>query len=102
MNISYMAIPDLNISVLEFIDNSCNISGVKRVDVISKKRNREFTDVRHLICYFLMQKLDNSVKTARFMNLDHASVLHAVKKTNNLIIKDKNFRQKYELIKTLI
>ncbi len=66
--------------------------------VLSRSRKREYVDVRHRICWCFKNKIvPNKMSLAALGSLafyasDHASVLHGVKATNNLIQSNATVR----------
>lgn len=84
--------------------NSENIKNLKYVieiiagieDLFEKKRNREITDAR---CLFYKYAYDNLGMTltqlARHTKFNHATVIHSLKKFNDLYIFDKHFKKKW-------
>jgi len=96
INVSYMAIPDLNrtkIPTFSIISEQvCKYFGVPFNEVTGKSRKRKIAISRQLICYILMKQKRYSLNyVGKYVNRDHATVIHSVKTIQNLIDTDKNF-----------
>lgn len=71
----------------------------------SHSRKREFVEIRHLTMYLAKQQVNKASLTFIGQNIDnkdHSSVLYAIKTVANLIETDKNFRERYEKISSMI
>jgi hypothetical protein len=65
------------------------------VDIRIKSRKRHQQDLQKIFCKFAHWHLKLSLSfIGKYINRDHASVLHACKKYDNLYATDKDFREK--------
>lgn len=69
------------------------LSGYNWHDVIGASRHREIVDLRHLAQFYLYNSGLTYTQVARITNRNHATIIHAVKKCNELLDVDKRFRQ---------
>lgn len=82
----------------------CEYFGVKLSDVLSTKRQKNIIKVRHTAMYLSKQLTTKSLPDIgkAFGGRDHATVIHAVKKVNDLLEQDKEFAADLEILtKTL-
>jgi hypothetical protein len=72
--------------IKEIIREVCAEYGVNEMDVLSHRRGQRFTRPRQKICYRLRLETTLSMPSiGRFMNRDHTSVLHSIRKAEALI-----------------
>lgn len=69
-------------------------------DLIKQSRKKEYVKPRQIAMYLIRKELDTSFPSIGdfFGGRDHTTVMHAVEKTKNLILKEDNFKQEIELI----
>lgn len=79
--------------------NACKLFGVTQTQILSNSRKREIVEARQLLMYYYnrIEGLSLSNTGIKF-NKDHATVLHACKKVDDLIQVDKEFKNKYEIL----
>jgi hypothetical protein len=69
----------------------------------SKKRNRDIITVRHLCIYFSRKRQDlTCVELGKVFECNHATVLHAIGKINDLLSYDKRLKKEVEEINQLL
>ena len=65
------------------------VSDVTKINVLCfsmQIRKREIVTARHLFCYFAKLMTNKSLTDiGRYIDRDHATVMHAIKKINNLL-----------------
>ncbi len=71
------------------------------IDIQTKGRTREQTDLIKVFCKHTRDNLKlGSGRIGRFLNRDHATILHACKTYDNLYLRDKDFQEKAEFYLT--
>jgi chromosomal replication initiator protein len=83
---------------------TCKELNVLPEEVTSKKRNAEIVYARHIYCYLASTGGFNFtlVNIGKFINRDHASVLHARKKISDSAEMYRDIAEKVERIKSLV
>lgn len=82
----------------------CEYLGVKLSDLLSAKRQKNIIKARHTAMYLCKRLTTKSLPDIgrSFGGKDHATVIHAVKKVNELLNNDKEFATDLEILtKTL-
>lgn len=82
----------------------CEYFGVKLSDLLSAKRQKNIIKARHIAMYLCKKLTTKSLPDIgrSFGGKDHATVIHAVKKVNELLNNDKEFTTDLEILaKTL-
>lgn len=84
----------------QIIRACCLAFGISRSQIVSKSRIRDYADAR-CIAYKLIYTLSKKTlqQTGNIFNTDHATVIHGIKKFNNLIETDPYFKCMYERVK---
>ena len=83
-------------TVLNDVAHAFNVT---KKEMISKSRKRPFTDARQLAMYLINQHLNRTQEaTGEIFDRDHATVIHALKKVNNIMDTEKNYRIKVNKI----
>ena len=74
---------------------------VTHIDIQTKGRRRDQADLIKIFCKHSRDNLKlSSGRIGKFLNRDHATVLHACRTYNNLYLGDKKFREKAEFFIT--
>ncbi len=91
-----MSLARKNITIDMIIDKVCNYFDVSDSDVIAKGRKANIVLVRQLIMYLAEKhvKMTASKIGLRIGGRNHATVLHAVRQTENRLASDREFAQK--------
>ena len=78
--------------------------GVSKPDILSQRRHRSVVWPRQIGMYLSKQLTTRSLPEIgrRFGNRDHTTVLHAVRKIEDMVSKDKALAQEVELLKRLV
>ena len=64
----------------------CRVSGVSKGEILSESRKREVVEARQIYCYYARKKTEHSsAKIGNLIGQDHATVLHSIKKVNNML-----------------
>lgn len=64
-----------------------------------KSRKLEYVEVRCVFCFIAYQKLGFTLSTiGRFINRDHTSVLHMLRRAEDLLDRDVKFTNLYRII----
>lgn len=81
--------------IKEFVDSYFGI------DISSKRRYRYYVDARFMyckLCYIneFVKEHNSLAKIGAFINRDHASVIHAIKKCDELVQYNLEFKRKFD------
>lgn len=78
--------------------------GVNRSELLSARRNRSIVRPRQIGMYLAKQLTSRSLPEIgrRFGNRDHTTVLHAIRKIDQLIKEDPSLREEVELLMRLL
>jgi chromosomal replication initiator protein len=87
---------------IEFIQNIvATYFGLNVSEMLSVRRSRSLARPRQIAMYFAKKFTTSSLPEIgrKFSNRDHTTVIHAVKKIEELMIKDNEIKQKVSEIK---
>jgi chromosomal replication initiator protein len=78
--------------------------GVNRADLLSSRRNRSIVRPRQIGMYLAKSLTSRSLPEIgrRFGNRDHTTVLHAIRKVEQLMSDDTTLKEEIELLKRLL
>ena len=78
--------------------------GVNRSDLLSNRRNRSVVRPRQIGMYLAKKLTSRSLPEIgrRFGNRDHTTVLHAIRKVEQLMADDSGLKEEVELLKRLL
>jgi chromosomal replication initiator protein len=90
-----------NITIDEIQKDICRHFNIKLSDLHSGKRSREIARPRQIAMYFSKHLTTNSLPAIgrKFGGRDHSTVLHAVRKVEDLIQKDTQFAEDIDLLR---
>ena len=93
-----------NIKLPDVINIVANQLNIKPSDIKSKKRTATVANARRIVIYLTRELKHNSMPDiAKFLGMkDHSSISHNIKKANELIEKDENFKLIIENLKNKI
>ncbi len=93
-----------NIKLPDVINIVANQLNIKPSDIKSKKRTATVANARRIVIYLARELTHNSMPDiAKFLGMkDHSAISHNIKKANELIEKDENFRLIIENLKNKI
>ena len=93
-----------NIKLPDVINIVANQLNIKPNDIKSKKRTATVANARRIVIYLTRELTHNSMPDiAKFLGMkDHSSISHNIKKANELIEKDENFKLIIENLKNKI
>lgn len=94
-----------DIKLEEIADTVCRHYKLNKKDFISQRRFRYLAEPRQMYCYISRQRVnDASLKSiGKFIgHKDHSTVIHAIKKINDLLPIEKKMKQDYEQIKKIL
>lgn len=83
----------------------CHEYNITMEQIRVHNRTREYTEPRHIIAYLLHKILKNNItlgEMGRELNSHHATVIYAIKKTQNWMETNKDFRNRVIRIQTKI
>ena len=83
-----------NIKLPDIINVVASELNIKPSDIKSKKRTATVANARRVVIYLARDLTHNSMPDiAKFLGMkDHSSISHNIKKANELIEKDQNFK----------
>lgn len=101
MSLSYMAIP--GIIANDPMTIICEYFKTSKSDLISSTRVREIADARHIAMY-AFRKTSTMTATAigKIFKRDHATVIHACRKVENMKSYDAEFANKVKELEKII
>jgi chromosomal replication initiator protein len=78
--------------------------GVNRTDLLSSRRNRSIVRPRQIGMYLAKNLTSRSLPEIgrRFGNRDHTTVLHAIRKVEQLMSDDTSLKEEVGLLKRLL
>lgn len=85
---------DLLLNVVE------ELTELKKEDILSKRRFRPLADAR-VMCSILLKKYNQSLRTSEIgamLNINHTSVCHHKHRHESFLLKDKEYRYKFDEI----
>ncbi|MFA7083094.1 MAG: chromosomal replication initiator protein DnaA [Arcobacteraceae bacterium] len=93
-----------NIKLPDIISMVASELNIKPSDIKSKKRTAAVANARRVVIYLSRELTHNSMPDiAKFLGMkDHSSISHNIKKANELIEKDENFKLILENLKNKI
>jgi len=93
-----------NIKLPDVINIVASELNIKPSDIKSKKRTATVANARRVVIYLARELTHNSMPDiAKFLGMkDHSSISHNIKKANELIEKDENFKLIIENLKNKI
>ncbi len=93
-----------NIKLPDIISIVANELNIKPSDIKSKRRTATVANARRVVIYLARELTHNSMPDiAKFLGMkDHSSISHNIKKANELIQKDENFKLIIENLKNKI
>jgi chromosomal replication initiator protein len=65
------------------------IFGIKQGNLVSRKRNRELVQVRHVCYYLLKDKGLIYTKIGKLFNRDHSTIIHGKELAEEVILPNK-------------
>ena len=78
-------------TVLNDVAHAFNVT---KKEMTSKSRKKEFVEARHVAMYLIHKKLNRTQEaTGEIFDRDHSTVVHALKKVNNIMETEKDFRR---------
>jgi len=87
-----------NITIDDIIKVASRELNIKPSEIKSKSRSRKIVEARRIVIYLARSLTPNSMPSlAQYFGMkDHTAVSHAMKKINEMIDKDENFKAKIE------
>jgi len=104
INMNYFIYPGIDVPKTkeQAFKKICEVFELTEIELKSRRRFRQIIDAKSMLCYILHRKLKyTSTESARFLNLDHATILHHCKKAEGLIETDKDFKEKFKQLRLL-
>jgi chromosomal replication initiator protein len=94
-----------DIKLEEIADTVCRYYKLDKKDFLSQRRYRYLAEPRQMYCYISRKRVkDASLKSiGRFIgHKDHSTVIHAVRKINDLLAIEKKMQQDYKDIALIL
>ena len=95
---SYMAIPGLKLDGYKFITTIvCNEFNVDKDEVFNRSRKRKYVFARQLMMYLAVSTMHSQTLSqigAAYGGYDHATVLHAKKMMQEVVVWDKKLHER--------
>lgn len=80
----------------------CDNYKIKRSDIFIKTRKDEILIPRQLAMYLMFKESIRHGEIGRYFDMDRTTVIHAIKRIQNLIDTEDDFKQKVKDIKKMI
>ena len=95
--INEMLCINTGVSMKTIVDYVCFEYGITLADLIKRDKARPLPDARHLIFYIAYKKdLGTAEAIGHYLQRDHATVLHGMKKIRNLYEVDSEIRNRVD------
>jgi len=93
--INYWVAPQLEFKNPEdYVARICNEFGITRSEILGSSRLRNIADARAILSYLLHKRLKmTSLAVGKYLGRNHATVLHACKKVENLMQFEKGYSE---------
>jgi len=87
-----MKLPEL------ILNEICRTLELEKGQVLSKNRHRNNVEARFIAAYFVKQFDENITlqSVGKLLNIDHSTVIYAIKQTESLRICNSKFKEKFE------
>lgn len=73
-----------DVDVVNIIDVVCNVTGVNEIELVSRRRERQYVRARHIAIQLMIEMTDLSyVQIGSALNRDHTTVMYVKKKMEN-------------------
>jgi len=100
MKQSYWTAPaHYNLTEATVISKICKIWQTDITEIKGKRRQRHLVESRALLSWFYVRKKQmRLVEAGKKTNRNHASVIHHIKIVDNLLLYDKEFKEKFNQV----
>lgn len=86
-------------NIEDVIYQCCKMNDISQNEFYSKSRLRKIVDARTMAFYFLRNVLDYKyMELGRIFDKNHATIIHAVKKHDNMMEWDIRYKDKYQTL----
>lgn len=82
----------------EIIQRVCNVFGVTRADLMSRKRKREVSQARQAAIFAIIRLRYTQEQAGAVFNRDHSTVAHAIRTIENLCEVYPEFKRSVDCI----
>ena len=97
--IKLVVLPHINSTLGTILDYVCLETGIYKNDILSDKQPRNIVEARQIYCYLAKKTTEYSLTDiGRFIKKDHATVIYSIRTVDNLLEKDKIFKNTYSQI----
>lgn len=81
----------------QYVDRVSELYNIKKKDLFSKSKKREFVDARHLIYYLCSKRPIQISYIQKYMDdngykIQHSSVIHGINSIQNKVNEDKDYQ----------
>tara|TARA_R100000700_G_C3092659_1_gene93319 strand:+ start:118 stop:549 length:432 start_codon:yes stop_codon:yes gene_type:complete len=88
---------EINSRIEKCVEAVCLVSNISKKEFYNKSRTRNLIDSRRMVYAFCKESLNLGYsKTAKFFNVNHATIIHHYKCHNELIQYDVFYKDKFE------
>ena len=89
-------------SIERIIKKVGNYHNLPKFYFINKTRKREYVDARQQAMYFMRSLKMSYASIGKLFNRNHATVMHAIKTVNNLLVTDFEYRIRFVKLERLL
>lgn len=85
---------DVTVALGKTLEFTCDVTGISQDLIKGESRLREIVSARHLYCFLCKRYFSSKISLGAigaFINRDHATVIHAVRKVSNHYATDRTF-----------
>lgn len=94
---------EINSRIEKCVEAVCLVSNISKKEFYSKSKTRHLIDSRRMVYAFCKESLNLGYsKTAKFFNINHATVIYHYKCHNELMQYDVFYRDKFEGFEELV
>jgi chromosomal replication initiator protein len=88
------------ITVQDIINRVCTAFSVTEEEIIGQSRRKNIVEARQVVAYLSRKVLDMSLSSVglHLGGRDHTTIMHAQRKIESLIKKDKKFKRRVDIV----
>lgn len=81
----------------------CQVYAISQATLVSSFRYGNLADARHTICHILRNEFSYPLKRIAIeLQRDHTTVISSVRRADDLLTVDPDFRQKYDTVMQIV
>ncbi len=87
-------------TIQDIINRACTIFSVSEEEIVGKSRRKNIAEARQVVAYLARKTLDMPLNSIglHLGGRDHTTIMHAEKKVEELLKKDKRFKRRVDII----